>query len=68
MLDGIPGPRKWYVRQEPPASERHHRPTHLVPNHLLEGGDGDGLVVVHIEDGVELGQLKQVMNLLAQIE
>ena len=35
---------------------------------LLEGRDGASLVVVDIEDGVELGQLQQVVDLLGQLE
>jgi hypothetical protein len=34
---------------------------------LLERCDGLGLVIIDIEDCVELGQLKQVMNLLGQL-
>ena len=35
---------------------------------LLVGGDGAGLVVVDVEDGVELGQLQQVVDLLRELE
>lgn len=35
---------------------------------LLERRDGAGLVVVNVENGVELGQLQQVVNLLGQLE
>ncbi len=37
-------------------------------NGLLEGSDGAGLVVVDVEDGVQLGQLQQVVDLLGQFE
>jgi hypothetical protein len=45
-----------------------HLPFERAGCGLLESCDSDGLVVVDIEDGVELGQLKQVMNLLAQVQ
>ena len=35
---------------------------------FLEAGDTFGFVVVDIEDGVELGNLKKVMNLLGKIQ
>ncbi len=35
---------------------------------LLEGRDGAGLVVVDVENGVELGQLEQVMDLLGEFQ
>ena len=40
------------------------------PRKLLlgEGGDGLCLVVLHVEDGVELGDLEQVMDLLGQVQ
>ena len=35
---------------------------------LLEGSDGAGFVVVDVEDGVELGELQQIVNLLGQLQ
>src|ERR1700694_1274724 len=35
---------------------------------LGEGGDGGGLVVLDVEDGVELGDLEEVVDLLGQVE
>src|ERR1700691_2952682 len=35
---------------------------------LFEGSDGACLVVLDVEDGVELGQLEQVMNFLGQVQ
>ncbi len=35
---------------------------------LLEALDRGGFVVLHVEHGVELGDLKQVMHLLGEIE
>jgi len=37
-------------------------------NDLLEGFDGGGFVVFHVEDGVELGDLQQVVHLLGEVE
>src|SRR5579859_3554182 len=38
------------------------------PRWLLIRGDGAGLVVVNVEDGVELGELKEVVDLLREFE
>ncbi|HEY1209053.1 MAG TPA: hypothetical protein VGE85_06780, partial [Terracidiphilus sp.] len=38
------------------------------PVRLLEGGDGAGLVVLDIENGVQLGQLQQIVHLLGQLQ
>src|SRR5208283_1208875 len=35
---------------------------------LVEGADGGGLVVPDVEDGVELGDLEQVVDLLGEVE
>ena len=35
---------------------------------LLVGGDGAGFVVVDIENGVELSELKDVLDLFGQVE
>src|SRR5579863_5722465 len=35
---------------------------------LLERLDGGGFVVLHVEDGVELGDLKQVVDLLGEVQ
>ncbi len=35
---------------------------------LLETFDCGGLVVLHIEDGVELGDLEEVMHLLGEVK
>jgi hypothetical protein len=35
---------------------------------LFEGGDGAGFVVLHVEDGVELGDLQQVVDLAGQVQ
>ena len=35
---------------------------------LFEGFYGGGFVVFHVEDGVELGDLEQVVHLLGEVE
>jgi len=35
---------------------------------LLEGFDGGGFVVLHVKDGVELGDLEQIVHLLGEVE
>jgi len=39
-----------------------------LPLGFMEAGDGFGFVVVDVEDGVELGNLQKVMNLLGKIQ
>ena len=39
-----------------------------LPLGFLEAGDAFGFVVVDVEDGIELGNLQKVMNLLGKIQ
>jgi hypothetical protein len=38
------------------------RPVHMLGDGLLERLYGGGFVVFHVEDGVELGDLKQIVH------
>jgi len=58
-------------RQQPcriETKERGERARLAVLPLLPKTGDGLGLVLVNVEDGVELGDLKQVVNLFGEIQ
>ena len=54
--------------QPPTLSQRYRPPDHIGTCNLLEGLDGGSFVVFHVEDGVQLGDLKQIVDFLGEVQ
>ena len=63
-----PGARVRKLRDRTCQSPGSFSPVRQCGDDLLEALDGGGFIVFYIEDGVQLGDLKQVVHLLGEVK
>src|SRR6266496_1593509 len=50
------------------TSLAHHELLHLLGEEVVEGSDGGKFVILDVEDGVELGDVEDVLDFLGEVE